>query len=248
MLKFKDKIVFVSGGSKGIGFETAKRFLLEGAKVFICSRSKNDVDAAIDKLKFFGKKIYGETADLSLEDNVIAIFEYVNSRLGSIDILVNSAGVSKRGEIEDISLREWCYILDNNLTNCFLTCKHVIKDMKKKKYGKIVNVSSIAGRHHSKLAGVHYSCAKSAIITLTRQLAFEVGKYNINVNAICPSQTKTEMLEPFLLKNIESRLKKNIPLGYIALPQQQADVILFLASDQSSYMTGAVVDVNGGQL
>jgi NAD(P)-dependent dehydrogenase (short-subunit alcohol dehydrogenase family) len=248
MLKFKDKVVFISGGSKGIGFETAKRFLLEGAKVFICSRSKKDIDAAIGKLKSFGKKIYGEPADLSLEDNVLAVFEHVNNRLGSIDILVNSAGVSKRGEIEDISLQEWHYILNNNLTICFLTCKHVLKNMKNKKYGKIVNVSSIAGRHYSKLAGVHYSCAKSAIITLTRQLASEVGKYNINVNAICPSQTKTEMLKPFLVRNIESKLKANIPLGYIALPQQQADVILFLASDQSNYMTGAIVDVNGGQL
>ena len=247
MPKFKDKIVFISGGSKGIGFQTAKSFLLEGAKVVICSRFEKNVDAAVAKLKPFGLKIYGETGDLSVEDNVISVFENVNSKLGGIDILVNSAGASKVGGIENISLQEWHYILDNNLTNCFLTCKYVLKYMKEKKYGKIINVSSIAGRFHSKLAGVHYSCAKAAIITLTRQLATEVGMYNINVNAICPSQTKTEMLEPFLVEDTESNLKKNIPLGYIATPKQQAEVILFLASEQSSYMTGAIVDVNGGQ-
>jgi NAD(P)-dependent dehydrogenase (short-subunit alcohol dehydrogenase family) len=120
--------------------------------------------------------------------------------------------------------------------------------MKEKKCGKIINVSSIAGRFRSKMAGMHYSCAKSAIITLTKQLAAEVGSYNINVNTVCPSQTKTEMLEPFLTGDAEKNLKSSIPLGYIAAPEQQAEVILFLASEQSNYMTGAIVDVNGGQL
>ncbi len=246
--RFEGQVVFISGGSRGIGFAAAQGFLSENAKVVICGRTKENIENAVERLKKIGKDIYGEVGDLSSNQVVEEMFERIKDKLGGIDILVNSAGISKPVKAEDISIDEWRYIIDNNLTNSFLTCKHVIKYMKKKKYGKIINVSSIAGRFRSKLAGVHYSCAKSAIITLTRQLAAEYGKYGINVNAICPGQTKTEMLEPFLVGNAEKILKDSIPLGYIATPEQQADVILFLASDQSNYMTGAIVDVNGGQL
>lgn len=247
-VRFKSKVVFISGGSKGIGFATAKAFLLEGAIVIICSRSKENVENAVERLKEFGEEVYGEIGDLTNETTVIKIFEKINNRFSGINILVNSAGIAKRAEIEDITLNEWHYYLDNNLTNCFLTCKHVLKYMKKKKYGKIINISSIAGRFRSKLSGLHYTCAKSAIISLTRQLAAEVAKYGINVNAICPGQTKTEMLEPFLAGNGDNILKESIPLGYIASPEQQAEVILFLASEQANYITGAIIDVNGGQL
>ena len=246
--RFEGQVVFISGGANGIGFAAAKGFLSENAKVIICSRTKKNVENAVERLRKVGKGIYGEIGDLSCNQVVVEMFERVKDKLGGIDILVNSAGISKPVKVEDISIDEWRYIIDNNLTNSFLTCKHVLKYMKEKKYGKIINVSSIAGRFRSKLAGVHYSCAKSAIITLTRQLAAEYGRYGINVNAICPGQTKTEMLEPFLVGNAENVIKDSIPLGYIASAEQQADVILFLASDQSNYMTGAIVDVNGGQL
>jgi len=246
--KFDGKIVFISGGSKGIGFATAKEFLLEGAKVIICSRNNKNVDGAVKRLKATSPDIYGEVGDLSNEQTVIDIFEKINKKFGRIDVLVNCAGISKASKIENISLDEWNYILDNNLTNCFLTCKHVLKYMKKNKYGKIVNVSSIAGRFRSKLSGIHYTSSKGAIISFTRQLSAEIGKYNINANVICPSQTKTEMLEQFLTKETEKKLGESIPLGYIASPEQQANVILFLASEEASYITGAVIDVNGGQL
>ena len=118
----------------------------------------------------------------------------------------------------------------------------------RKKYGKIINISSIAGRFRSNFAGAHYTSAKAAIIAFTRQLAYEVAGCNINVNVLCPSQTETEMLKKFLTPKSKKKLEESIPLGYIASPLQQAKVILFLASDDSSYMTGAAIDVNGGQL
>lgn len=247
-MRFENKIVFISGGSKGIGLAAAKGFLSEKAKVIICSRTKENIENAINELGEFGGEVYGEVGDLTNEHVVIGIFKKINKTFGGIDILVNSAGVSKAAKIEDISQKEWHYILDNNLTNCFFTCKHVLKYMKKKRNGKIVNVSSIAGRFRSKLAGVHYTCAKAAVIALTKQLANEVGRYNININTVCPGQTKTEMLLPFLDGDSENILKESIPLGYIALPEQQAAVIMFLASEQANYITGAIVDVNGGQL
>lgn len=246
--RFKGKVVFVSGGSKGIGFASAERFFREGATVCIGSRSAQNVSRAVKKLKKAGGRAYGEEGDFSKESEVVRVFNRVTARFGRIDILINAAGISVPAKIEDITVAEWNYILNNNLSNTFLACKHVLKHMKRKRYGKIVNVSSIAGRFRSKLAGIHYTCAKAAVIALTKQLAAEVGKFNINVNVVCPSQTRTQMLKPFLSKEVEHALVKSIPLGYLASPAQQADVILFLASDQASYMTGAVVDVNGGQL
>lgn len=248
MSRFTGKVVFISGGSRGIGFAAAKGFLSEHAKVVICSRSGTNVENAVERLKEHGENIYGEAGDLANEQTVIKMFKGIIERFGSIDIVVNSAGIAKPAKAEDITLDEWHYILDNNLTNCFLTCKHALTHMKEKKYGKIINISSIAGRFRSRLSGVHYTCAKAAVITLTRQLAAEAGGYGVNINAICPGQTRTEMLEPFLSGNTESVLKDLIPLGYVASPEQQAEVILFLASDQADYMTGAIVDVNGGQL
>ena len=119
--------------------------------------------------------------------------------------------------------------------------------MRKYKYGKIINIASIAGRFRSKIAGAHYSCSKAGIICLTRQLTAEVSIYGINVNAVCPSQTKTEILLPFLKNGVEDDLIRSIPLSRLSSPEEQANVILFLASEEASYMTGAIVDVNGGQ-
>ena len=120
--------------------------------------------------------------------------------------------------------------------------------MKVQKYGKIVNVSSIAGRHRSIVSGVHYVSTKSGLIGLTRQMAYELAKYNVNVNVVCPSQTMSDMLRESMSDDEIEILSKNIPLRRIATIDEQVGPILFLCSDLSSYMTGAVVDVNGGQL
>jgi len=248
MKKFKNKVVLIAGGARGIGFATAKKFLQEGAHVVIFSKTRRNVQRAVKELKKIGSSISGEVGDISSEKTVVRITSKVVKEFKRIDVVVNAAGVSRPAQFEKISLKDWNYMLDNNLTNCFLMCKYVLKQMKKQKEGKVINVSSIAGRFRSKMAGAHYSCSKAAVITLTKQLAAEYGDFGININVVCPSQTMTDMLKPFLVGNAKSKLKKSIPLGYIASPEQQADVILFLASEEASYMTGAVVDVNGGQL
>jgi len=249
MKTFKGKTVIIAGGGSGIGEATAESFVSLGASVIICGRS-NKVIKVSKRLKNRYKKqqIIPFIGDISDEDCVIRLFEEAISKFGKIDILVNCAGISESGKVEEITLERWNYIIKNNLTSCFLCCKYALPHMKKKKYGKIVNISSIAGRSRSSLAGAHYTSAKAAIIAFTRQLAFEVAPYNINVNVMCPSQTKTAMLKRFLTSKTKKRLEKSIPLGYIASPFQQAKVILFLACEDSNYMTGAAVDVNGGQL
>ena len=202
-MHFKDKVAIITGGSSGIGRTVAESFLAEGASVVICSRTKKILKAARQlEDKYKKKQIVPFLGDVSQEKQAKSLVKEAISRFGKIDILVNSAGISEPGKVEKIDLARWNYIIRNNLTNCFLCCKHVLPYMKEKKYGKIINISSIAGRFRSNFAGAHYTSAKAAIIAFTRQLAYEVAGCNINVNVLCPSQTETEMLKKFYLKFI----------------------------------------------
>ena len=247
-MSFDKKIVLITGGSKGIGYATAAEFLKLGAYVYICSRNLSTVNKAKDKLLRISNNISYLVGNLSKEKFVKKVFKTIIKNHKRIDIVVNCAGFSEAKKHEDISLENWYSMFDNNVTNTFLVSKEAIKFMKLKKFGKIINVSSIAGRNRSKLAGVHYSLSKSAIITLTRQMASEVASYGININCIAPSQTETDMLKPFLNKKKRIELIKNIPIGRLAKPIEQANIILFLASENSNYMIGSIIDVNGGQI
>lgn len=247
-MKFKNKLVLITGGTSGIGLATAKEFLKEGAYVIINGRTKHKYSSIKKSLKEFEKQYEFVLADLSKKTAVDKLFIYINKKFKKIDIVVNSAGISENKKYNKISINDWYSVFDNNVTNTFLVSIKAIEMMRIKKYGKIINVSSVAGRNRSKLAGLHYSMSKSAVITITRQLAAEVARFGINVNCIAPSQTNTEMLKPFLTKKNIDMLSNIIPIGRIAEPEEQAKVILFLASEDSKYMVGSIVDVNGGQI
>jgi len=243
---FKDKVAIITGASSGIGKKTAEMLCAGQAKTVFVSRG--GADEIVAKLKERGYDCLSLKCDVSDEKQVKKMVGTVLTNFGTIDILVNSAAVNQFGKVEDISLEDWEYVLKNNITSQFLCCKHVLPVMKQKKYGKIVNISSIAGRFRSTLSGINYVTSKAAVIGFTRQLAYEVGPFNINVNVLCPSQTDTPMLAASLKPGDKEKLEQIIPLGYIASPEQQANVILFLVSDESNYITGATIDVNGGQI
>lgn len=240
------KIVVVTGASKGIGEAAAEKFCRLGAVTYFVSRSGSEEN--VKSLNKENLKAFSYKCDLTSEKEVKKMVEEIIKKHSRIDVAVNNAGVVKPGKIEDISLEEWNEIMASNLTSQFLLCKYLAPHMKKQKYGKIINISSIAGRSRSKFAGIHYVSAKAAVIGFTRHLAGELGSFNVNVNAICPSQTYTKMLASVLTPEKEEKLKESIPLGRIAKPEEIANVIVFLASDEASYMTGSIVDVNGGQL
>lgn len=247
-MRFKNKNVLITGGVSGIGLATAKEFLREGAHVIINSRSEKNFKKKYSSLEKISSSFELLTGDMSKEKDVNRIFGYIKKTYSKLDIVVNSAGISQNRKYNEISMKDWNIVIDNNITNTFLVSVKAIEMMRPKKYGKIINVSSVAGRNRSKLAGLHYSLSKSAVITLTRQLAAEVARYGINVNCLAPSQTNTDMLKPFLTSENKKLLSKIIPIGRVAEPVEQAKVILFLASDDASYMVGSIVDVNGGQI
>jgi 3-oxoacyl-[acyl-carrier protein] reductase len=219
---FSDESVLIVGGSRGIGKTLAEIFKLSGANVAIISKDNCDISKKKEIDKYF----------LSFNKD--------------IDILVNVAAINYTKKINDISYEEWEEVISTNLTSYYYIIKKTIDKMKDG--GKIVNVSSIAGRNRSIVSGAHYTSSKAAIIGLTRQLAFEFGERNINVNVVCPSQTLTDMLKDSMTDEQLKELAQNIPLKRIANVNEQVYPIMFLCSEEASYITGAVIDVNGGQL
>ena len=236
-MSFQNKIVIVFGGTSGIGLEVYRLLIEDGAKVYMSARSEPQ-DLENYNFKFC------DVTDLSSCKKVV---EDILSIHGSIDIVINSFGCPGLEKIEDISEESWDRVLDTNLKGVFNVCKSVLPIMKKNRYGKIVNVSSVAGHFRSLSAGAHYSASKAGVIGFTRQLSLEVIEYNININVVCPSQTLTPMLENNLSADQIKDIERVIPRKRLASVTEQANPILFLCSDAASYMNGAVVDVNGGQ-
>ncbi|MFQ3598943.1 MAG: SDR family NAD(P)-dependent oxidoreductase [Chloroherpetonaceae bacterium] len=243
---FHSKVAVVTGSGKGIGKSIALKLLTFGGTVVFLTRS---IDSnLIKESEHISDRAYFIECDVSNYDSVERSFTEILTRLGRIDILVNNASVAKSQSIDYLSLEDWNWVMNNNMTSMFLCSKFAVSAMKSQNYGKIVNISSIAGRDKSMMLGIAYTTSKAASIGFTKHLASEVAKYGINVNVVCPSPTDTPMMRSLMTPEIESSLISKIPLGYIQKPEQVANVVLFLASDESNYMTGSVIDINGGLL
>jgi NAD(P)-dependent dehydrogenase (short-subunit alcohol dehydrogenase family) len=229
-----NKIALVTGASRGIGKAIMTMFKKRGITVIGISRS-------ISLSKTTRRcDITHEIAVRKLTNEIIKLY-------GTIDILVNNAGIVTHADIVNTTLDDWDRVLTTNLTGAFLCSKYILPLMKKNRYGKIINISSIAGRFRSSMASVGYTASKYGLIGLTRQLAFRYAKYGININAVCPSQTRTEMLVDNIPQKKMTSLVSTIPARRLAKPEDIAEVAYFLASDASSYINGAVIDVNGAQ-
>ena len=210
-----------------------KQFINAGSIVFNASRNNCDI-----------KDVINYKCDISNEEEINNLFLNIDD----LDFCINVAGTNLCETIENIDSSEWDRLFDVNLKSFYLICQKALKIMKHKGGGRIVNVSSIAGRNKSLVSGVHYTASKYGVIGLTKQLSKEVAKYNILVNCLCPSQTKTEMLEASMDKEQLSKLESSIPIKRIAYTEEQALPILFLCSEGASYITGSCIDANGGQL
>ncbi len=243
---FLNRVAIVTGAGSGIGEATAKMLYARGADVVLVGRT-NKVKRVVESIDGNRDGLLSIECDLSDEADVKSMVDRTIKKFKNVDILINSAGVTGPGNIDNTSLEDWEYIHKNNGTSTFLCCKHVIPHMKKKKYGKILNISSIAGRFRGMTSGLHYAYSKSGLLGFTRQLGAEVAPWQINVNCLCPSQTKTQMLMDLINPEIEKKLNEIIPLKRIATPNEQARVACFLVSDDASYIAGAIIDSNGGQ-
>lgn len=234
---FRGRRALVVGGSRGIGRGVVEGLVEAGAEVLYGSRS--EATSGVDGARHLPMELRDEAS-------ILGAFESA-SHGGPIDICVNAAAVNHARRFEDITADEWDDVLSVDLRAAFLVAREAGRRMKERGSGRIVNVSSIAGRHRSPVSGVHYVSAKAGLIGLTRQLAYELAPHGVAVNVHCPSQTRTEMLASTMSRNQQSDLEASIPMGRLAEVRDQVGPILFLCSDAAAYMTGAVLDVNGGQ-
>ena len=250
----KDQVAFITGAGGGFGRVFAKALAREGAKLVltdITMEALADVEKQMEEAQ-------AECASFALDvTNKVQVKETMAKAVeqyGKIDILLNNAGSSlfTPKKLEDIEEKHWDLVLNVNLKGTFLCCQAAVPYMIEKKRGKIINLSSVAGRTASLVTGVAYAAAKGGVISFTRRLAKEVGCYGINVNAIAPG-TVMSCQRIIDLWNEQTQAQKDevmnsIPLGRLSSPEEQASVVVFLASEMSSYLTGTVIDVNGGRL
>ena len=241
------KVAIVTGGNQGIGFGIAKGLASVGATVVIANRRATEGQNAAESLKKEGLNAVAIQTDVSRMSSVASLVSKVVSDFGKIDILVNNAAVIVRKPIEDFTEEEWDQIMNTNLRGLFLCCQLVGQEMIKKKKGKIINISSVLSQIVQPGRSV-YAVAKAGVSHLTRALALEWGKYNINVNAIGPGLTITPLNQKYFEENPEDlkNIVASIPRGREAYPQDYAGAAIFLASDASDYMTGQTLLVDGG--
>lgn len=255
MPDFSGKVAIVAGGALGIGWATARRLAQEGAAVVICSDQENQVEEAVEKLRGENFEIEGLWADVTSSADMERLAGFAAKTYGGVDILVNSAGIQRYGTVVDTEEEVWDEVLDVNLKGIYLASKHVIPEMRRREGEAIVNLSSVQAFASQKGVAA-YTASKGGINALTHAMAVDHAEENIRVNVVCPGSVDTPMLRwsAELFKGEKSAEEtvedfgKMHPLGRVAKPEEVAEVIIFLASDKASFVTGGEYKVDGGLL
>lgn len=253
MERLKDRVAIVTGSAQGMGLAIAKALSSEGAKVVITDISKEAIDKAVAELSKQNQNVIGFPADVTKKDQVKAMVDQVVKTWGSVDILVNNAGgaLNTPHILDEIEEKHWDLVVDVNLKGSFFCCQAVIPQMVKQKNGSIVNISALAAHYRASLAGVQYTAAKAGVEGLSRQFAYDWGPSGIRVNSVAPTVTMTGARVQGLWdgKSEAEREKtlSQIPLRRLSEPEEIAAAVIFLASDESSYITGTTLDVCGGR-
>lgn len=246
LFNLRDKVALVTGAGKGLGKSMALALSESGAHVAVVSRTLSDVEATAMEIQENGVKSLPVAVDVTRQEDVIRMVEKVLSEFKTIDILVNNVGTFIGGACLAFPLEDWHKILEINLTSAYLCSKFVGKHMVEKQRGKIINISSASGAFGVRESSA-YCASKGGVIQLTRALAIEWAKYNINVNSIAPYAVETEMTRTMLEdEKIRKSILSKIPMGRIGRPSDLSGIVVFLASKASDYITGQVIFVDGG--
>jgi 3-oxoacyl-[acyl-carrier protein] reductase len=254
MGRLQDQVAVVTGGALGLGYAIAERFAAEGAKLALGDISGDDLAAAAAKITASGGDVTTLVGDVTEEENAIRLIEDAASHYGKVDILVNVVGGSRNSKIWEMSLEDWDHVIRLNLRGTFLCTRQAAPHMMKRRQGKIICLSSGAREGTPWAAyysgGSAYSAAKAGVHGFIRDVSMELAEYNINVNAVAPGPINTERTGDGLRRlneTVERSPNLMTPLGRLGEPSEIADAVLFLASDESSYITGHTIAATGGR-
>ncbi|WPM32164.1 3-oxoacyl-[acyl-carrier-protein] reductase [Hydrogenobacter sp. T-2] len=244
-IELNGKTALITGSTRGIGKAIAQYLAKAGARVIITGRDQGRAEEVAKEIaQTYRVETLGVAMDMSEKDSITSAYERIESLFGGVDILVNNAGITKDKLFLRMSLEDWEEVLRVNLTGTFLITSLAIKGMLKKRWGRIVNISSVVG-FTGNIGQVNYSSTKSALIGFTKSLAKELASRNITVNAVAPGFIETDMTS-VLNDELKQAYLKSIPLGRFGKPEDVAGAVVFLCSDYASYITGEVLHVNGG--
>jgi len=246
MIKFNlnDRVAIITGGAQGFGFAIAERFISSGAKVIIWDIDENECKKAISKIN--SKDFSFQIVDVRQIKEVESKLKEVEKKFGKIDIFINNAGIAGiNTSVIDYPTEEWNKVIDLNLNAVFYCCKSVVPFMIKNKYGRIVNIASIAGKEGNPNASA-YSTSKAGVIGLTKSLGKELASYNIAVNCVTPAVAKTRIFDQMTKEHIDYMLSK-IPRNRFAKVEELASLVTWLSSEENSFTTSAVYDLSGGR-
>jgi len=242
---FVGRVAIVTGAARGLGRAAAERLLERGASVAINVRG---AERAARISRELGPDVLALDGDIALDGVPERMAEQTVHRFGRVDILINNAALPLTTRFEGISAEEWRAVLEVNLTAPFLLMRAVLPHMKRQQYGRIINVSSTAGRMVSTLGGAHYTTSKTGLLGLTRAAAKELGSHGITVNAVCPGMIDTELTRESASNEVLEQLASGFPVPRLGTATEVADLICFAASERAAYITGAALDINGGDL
>jgi NAD(P)-dependent dehydrogenase (short-subunit alcohol dehydrogenase family) len=244
LFDLKGKVAVVTGASRGLGKSIAIGLADAGAKVIVTDIL--DTSETVEEIKKLNQEVLGLKVDVSNKSDIENMIKQTKQQYKKIDILVNNAGILKTANAEDFKKEDWDKVIQINLTGQFLCAQAVGKEMIKQKSGKIINISSIAGIS-GYATSVSYSASKAGVISLTKTLAAEWGKHNININSICPGVFATDMTEDYLKsEEFMENIKTNVPMKRYAEPEELVGTVIYLASEASNYVNGHALVIDGG--
>jgi 3-oxoacyl-[acyl-carrier protein] reductase len=249
-MRFQDKAAIVTGGASGIGAATARGLSREGAKVVVADWNSENLEKMEAEMKKEGRPFLGLKIDVSSEKDVQKLVSQTVSHFGGIDFLVNNAGISpkhkgRKQNLWEMSIEEWDRVMAVNIRGVFLCCRFAVPRMIERGGGAIVSLSSQAAKAASVITGSHYVISKAGVVGLTKILAREVAQHKIRVNAVAPGRIDTPMIWD-VPAEVNEQIRKSIPLGRLGKAEEVAEPILFLLSGAASFITGVVIDINGG--
>lgn len=244
---FTDETVIVTGAARGIGRGIAEKLGGAGASVVIADVDETEMHETASELREEGMTVEAVACDVASKTDAERLAERTADRFGGIDALVNNAGIGSRGSFEKLDHETWQQVLDVNLTGVFNCSKAVVPEMIDGGGGSIVNISSMAGRNISYHGAANYTASKWGVIGLTKHMAWDLGEYDIRVTAVCPGSTVTPLTESKTTPEERASTTEKIPLDRWASPEDHAAAVAYLVSDASSYVTGTVLEVDGGK-